>query len=44
MKMTATVPSSSAAIVADPEAFLRAVREGTAEPVPDFNSEALLPW
>ena len=33
MKMTATVPSSAAEVVADPAAFLKAVREA----VPDFD-------
>jgi hypothetical protein len=40
MKMTATIPSSTAAIVADPAAFLEAVREGKAVSVPDFDYRA----
>jgi hypothetical protein len=35
-----SIPSSAAEIVADPAAFLRALRSGNAEPIPDFNYQA----
>jgi hypothetical protein len=41
MKMTATIPSSAADIVADP-AFLEAVRGGHLKPVPDFDYRAAM--
>jgi hypothetical protein len=40
MKMTATTPSSAAEIVADPAAFLRALRAGDHVAVPDFDYRA----
>jgi hypothetical protein len=40
MKMTATIPSSAAEPVADPAAFLRAVRAGDHVAVPDFDYRA----
>ena len=40
MKMTATIPSSAAEVVADPAAFLRAVRAGDHVVVPDFDYRA----
>jgi hypothetical protein len=42
MKMTATIPSSAADIVADPAAFLEAVRGGHLKPVPDFDYRAAM--
>jgi hypothetical protein len=35
-----TIPSSAAEVIADPVAFLRALRMRKAEPIPDFNAEA----
>jgi hypothetical protein len=40
MKMTATVPSSAAEVVADPAAFLAAIRAGDRVEVPDFDYRA----
>jgi hypothetical protein len=40
MKMTANIPSSAAEVVADPAAFLRAVRSGYHIVVPDFDYRA----
>jgi hypothetical protein len=39
-KMTVIIPSSAAEVVADPAAFLKAVREGKAAAIPDFDYEA----
>jgi hypothetical protein len=40
--MPATIPSSAADIVADPAAFLEAVRGGNLKPVPDFDYRAAM--
>jgi hypothetical protein len=39
-KIAVTIPSTAAEIVADPSAFLKAVREGKTVPIPDFDYRA----